>query len=625
MCSEQCGRSVVGTDNWRCRAMQTRRFIPWALAAVMTTSAIALSACGGAGSDKAGGEDKPEPRVLTMAVQSGVPDQMSAFAEEVSRLSDGTLEVAFEQQWRLGEPRYEAGTLEDVRAAKVDMAWVGARVFDTIGVQSFRALLAPLLVDSYDLEAKVFEEGIPAEMLKAVDELDLVGVGVLPGPMRKVLGVSRPFLGPGDFAGHVVGIQASTVAEKTLAALGATPKPVPAEAPLDGLDAYEQQLASIAGNSYDATAKYVTSNVNLWPRPLVIVMGTEAFQSLTDEQQSALRDAAESAIPMALEASRAEDEEAVATLCRRGMTLATASESDLAELRAAFEPVYADLTSDQGTRSYIDAITRLKSGVAAQAEAPGCASASDSVRSARGGIPEGTYEVTVTRDDYARWGVEVENTGVFTLELRDGRVILRDPAGGVGFDAPYTVFRDRLEAVGDPDTLTARWEIDGRRLEFKEFRVCTGSPCVPLGEFNYHVVWASHPWVRAESRRTPIDGVYEFTTTREDFVRAGSPDGDIVLENYGEHRWVLDDGRFEMTQKNGASDRWTEGTYVVRGNTVVFTVENFGGVAPNNASEKTGEVFTYTWNLYRDTLTLGPVEGAISPENFRAKPWTRAD
>ena len=71
--------------------------------------------------------------------------------------------------------------------------------------------------------------------------------------MRKVLGVSRPFVEPADFAGQVVGIQDSAVAKQTLDAIGSTPKPVPAEAPLDGLDAYEQQLASIAGNSYDAT------------------------------------------------------------------------------------------------------------------------------------------------------------------------------------------------------------------------------------------------------------------------------------------------------------------------------------------------------------------------------------
>ena len=65
-------------------------------------------------------------------------------------------------------------------------------------------------------------------MLAEVEKLDLVGVGVLPGPMRKLLGVSQPFVGPRDFAGHVVGIQDSAVAEKALNALGAIPMPVPA-------------------------------------------------------------------------------------------------------------------------------------------------------------------------------------------------------------------------------------------------------------------------------------------------------------------------------------------------------------------------------------------------------------
>jgi hypothetical protein len=30
-----------------------------------------------------------------------------------------------------------------------------------------------------------------------------------------------------------------------------------------------------------------------------------------------------------------------------------------------------------------------------------------------------------------------------------------------------------------------------------------------------------------------------------------------------------------------------------------------------------------TWSLYRDTLTLGPVDGAISPENYFGQPWRR--
>ena len=598
--------------------MQTTGFIRWSVATVLAAFAVALAACSGPDSDKAGGADKAEPRVLTMAVQSGVPPQMAAFAEEVSRLSGGTLEVEFSDKWRLGEPTYEAGTLEDVKAGKVDIAWVGARAFDTVGVESFQALLAPLLVDSYDLEAKVFEEGIPDEMLKAVDELDLVGIGVLPGPMRKVLGVSRPFVGPADFAGQVVGIQDSALAKQTFDALGATPEPVPAEASLDGLDAYEQQLASIEGNSYDANAKYLASNVNLWPRPLVIVMGNDAYDSLTDEQQSALRAAAESAIPRALEASRTEDEEALAMLCKRGMTFGTASEADLVRLRAALEPVYADLGSDPETKSYLDAIVSLKEEIAASAEAPRCASSSEEPASA--GIPEGTYETTITRDDYVDWGVEVENTGVFTLQFTDGTVILRDPHGEVGFQAPYTLFRDKFEAVGEPDTLTAQWTYDGTKLAFKEFGACsTGSPCVPLDEFNYHVVWASHPWVHAESKPSSLDGVYRASFTREELAR--SPllyeAGEINAENWGELTLTFDEGRVTFEQENDVMSTSTSGTYKVDDDTVVLDFTE--GV---NA----GETFAVRWSLFRDKLTFTRDEAlGIIPTPYLIEPWDRVE
>jgi len=474
--------------------MQTRRITQWAAVTVLAGLALAPAACSGSGSDKAGGEDKAEPRVLTMANPN--PDrapQLASWAEEVSRLSGGTLAIEFKDSWRIGEPRYEAGTLEDLAAGKVDMAWVGARAFDTVGVTSFQALVAPLLVDSYDLEAKVFEEGIPGRMLEGVGELDLVGIGVLPGPMRKPLGVSKPFVRPGDFAGQVVGLQDSAVADMTLRALGATPRPVPSHAKLDGLDAYEQQLASIAGNSYDRRAKYVTANVNLWPRPLVIVMGKEAFASLTDEQQSALRDAATATIAGALEASRAEDDEAAPRLCRRGMTFAVASGSDLAELRAALEPVYAELTADPATKSHIDAITNLKTEIAASAEAPACTSTEPPATASS--IPEGSYETRLTKADWLKEGSSEAEVGVFTMIFDAGELTILSPNGEPGFVASYTVFRDQIEAQESADyTITARWSFDGKTLKFTDIRT-PGSPDEPIPET---VTWASHPWVKTD-------------------------------------------------------------------------------------------------------------------------------
>ena len=47
------------------------------------------------------------------------------------------------------------------------------------------------------------------------------------------------------------------------------------------------------------------------------------------------------------------------------------------------------------------------------------------------------------------------------------------------------------------------------------------------------------------------------------------------------------------------------------------------GSRRNGSAEKTGETYSFRWSRYRDRLTLTPVKGKISPENFTAQPWRR--
>jgi TRAP-type C4-dicarboxylate transport system substrate-binding protein len=106
-------------------------------------------------------------------------------------------------------------------------------------------------------------------------------------------------------------------------------------------------------------------------------MGAEAFDALTLEQQEVLRTAGENTVAAALKASRAEDTEAGPGLCRAGMTVVQASESDLAEIRAALHLVYAELERDPLTKAYLDEIRALKEQVAAPPESFSCEAGGD--------------------------------------------------------------------------------------------------------------------------------------------------------------------------------------------------------------------------------------------------------
>jgi TRAP-type C4-dicarboxylate transport system substrate-binding protein len=496
--------SVDGTNKRRCTTMKTRRFTRYALAALLAASALTVAACSGSSGDKAGGTEKQEPVVLELASITGtIQPPLQVFADEVVRRSDGTLRIEFVPEWRGGDPDAERGTIKDVKAGKVDMAWVGARVFDRLGVRSFQPLLAPLLVDSYELEARVFESGIPRSMVDDLGELGVVEIGVLPGQIQRLLGVGHPFLRPSEFDGQVIGGAENELAVRTFQTLGARLEALPVGGTLEDLDAAVLQLAAIWDNRYNKHAKYVSANVNLWPRPLVIFAGKEAFESLTPKQQAVLREAATAAVPGALEAARAEDDYAALQLCRRGLTFAHASESELAELRTALEPLYTELRADAETRSKLDAIMKLKSEVAVAAEAPVCTSTKPPATASR--IPDGTYETTrrkadwrgMTKADWLKSGLSEEDgavPGVYRMVFDAGEWTLIGPTGD-GEQGSYTVYRDEIVIEINADyKISARWSLEGDSLTLTDIACCGGG----AGQKGETVVLASHPWKRVK-------------------------------------------------------------------------------------------------------------------------------
>ncbi|MBA2767875.1 MAG: TRAP transporter substrate-binding protein DctP [Sporichthyaceae bacterium] len=523
--------------------------------------AVVVTGCNAQAGDRAGGNATKDVRVLTFAQPNDgePPDQLVAWAEQVGRLSKGSLRIEFKDAWRLGEPGYETGTIEDVSMGKADMAWVGARAFDRAGVTSFQALVAPMLIDSHALQARVFDEGIPARMTDDLDALGVVGVGVLPGPMRKVLGVSKPFATPEDFAGAVIGMQDSGVAEQTLAALGATTRPMPSGArQLDGLDGYEQQLSSIWANHYELAAKFVTANVNLWPRPLVLFAGKKVFDSLSSEQRKALRRAVDESVQGALEASRSEDEEAVPELCQAGMRFPVATDENLRSLESAVQPVYDELNADPQTKATIDTILALKAEVGAGPDSATCSGQpSGSTRSSSDAIPDGTYEMTLTDDESRRCpGDEGNPGGPFELQLRNGEVQQYEQRGDqareLGWFGTYRVFRDRFELTesSSGNTLTALWSFDGKALTLSDMQ---------NGACGDATVWTTHPWVLKQRAADPaasgLDGTFQTTLTKADWSSQGL-NGPV-----GTFTQTYQDGIVTATEPDG--DLAFRGTYTV--------------------------------------------------------------
>ena len=473
-----------------------------ALLVAFTLAAVSLAGCLGGGSERVGAEQATDARVLTILDPFSNGQEVAAIKTEVARLSHGALRLQVVHGKYEG-PDYEAATIRDMRHGRADLAYAGSRAWDEFGANALRALAAPLLIDSYRLERRVLQSDVVKPMLEELRPLGLVGIGVLPGPLRRPFGISHRLAAPRDFKGLTIGTQQSRVADATLRVLGATPRRLPADASgVTGVDGIERQVSAIESDRLDVKGSHVMTNIDLWPRPLVLFANERSYGELTSDQRRILHQAAANVVSKSTTTQQRFDDETSANLCRKGnATFDSATSAELRALRSAVEPVYRRLRSDGPTADAIDSIERLK------------------------------------------------------------------------------------RELGAPPTKLPSCERAG-----------------------------SEP---SKAAATKIDGVWRMDTDES----ASRPE--LFPENWGHWIFVLDRGRFAFTQENKPSCTWGYGKIAVRGNRMSWTFADGGGIAPSGAENRPGEFFVYDFSLYRDTLTITPVEGRVSPLNFRAKPWRR--
>jgi TRAP-type C4-dicarboxylate transport system substrate-binding protein len=413
--------------------MKARSFPVRTWIVVAAALAIGAAACGTGNLDKAGGPVS-KPVVLTLADGEGDISNAQPFARAVRNLSHGTLQIKIEGNWRPRDPNYETGVIQDVRAGKAQLGITASRAFDLVDVDSFQALQAPFLIDSYALERKVLDSGIPATMLAGLAPYGLAGLGILPGPLRRPLGFGRALLAASDYKGTRIGIRPSQVTADIFRALDAIPVTQTRSSSgvgiTGGLNGFEGH-AHLIDSGFAVPDAILTGNVVFEPRPNVIFMNQRAFRSLTPRERGVLLRAAASARSAGI--YQGNDLVSVADLCHRGIKIVFASPADLAGLRAAVQPVYRTLDSSPSTKAFIKEIAAMRQAAGDSPSTVTCPAAA-----ATGGTPsaaamlQGTWQVAYTQSELAAAGAgpdelapPLANFGHFTLRLDRGRWQIR--------------------------------------------------------------------------------------------------------------------------------------------------------------------------------------------------------
>jgi TRAP-type transport system periplasmic protein len=491
---------------------QMKGRIRLATVALAVIAAVVAGGCSsdGAGGDKAGGAG--EPVVLRMANTASNLDYTPAVRDFVGRVrerSGGNVRIEVVNEWGRFAADAEQQVVRAVASGQVDLGHAGTRVFDTMGVTSFQALQAPMLIDSYALQRAVIQGDIPREMLQGLDRVGVAGLGVLGGGLSKPIAVKKPLVASADWRGITFGTYKSEVQTQAIRSLGARAMEAfgisRAQALKDGkVQAFELSLLAYKLNVLADEAPYVTANVSLWPQIDVLFANSGRLAALTAQQRRWLQQAAADAAGRSVDLAD-HDAELVAFTCTSGARFANASEADLGGLRKALAPVYAKLSDNPETKAFIERIQALKRSTPAGAALgipAGCTGVAPAAPAAAqqqaAGDLNGTYRWTITKEDALASNPEDKSAEhlatfpwMFTMTLDDGKWTLSHREAGQpytdGADT-YTLKGDRLLFTWDGNVLTFAVAVDGKgNLHLR--------PVQPM-DAGDQFVWATHPWTK---------------------------------------------------------------------------------------------------------------------------------
>jgi TRAP-type C4-dicarboxylate transport system substrate-binding protein len=454
----------------------------WAAAAATVALVAACSATPSA--DKSGGDTV----VLKLATIDRANNYRhshgpQAFVDSLEKVSGGRIKVEVTEDYGQGAPDAESDLVQAIASGDIDGGWPSTRSFANAGITGLEAVEAPMTLTSYAAEKALVSGPVADELLGQLDGTGVVGLDLAVGPLRRPFAAEAPLLGPEDWAGATFRVYNSPVQTDAVRLLGATAVNLGLgwidEARAGRLRGVEFDIAQYAQMGNTTEAGYVTANIVLWPKVFVLSISQERFDTLTDQQRTWVREAAEVAMQASVDATY--DETTIAQdLCGKGTRFIAASPDQIAALRTSLQPVLDGLAADPANGALLTEIQAIAADhpepdvpTVPEACQQGTADDHSPTSPAAGApgqvsdLPDGEYRVEITTDDLAAAGLDNSDgiSGTYTLTVREGTYEMRcRPIDDPGIDCGLEVRDGPLDAgylrgTGETVTLVSDSEL----------------------------------------------------------------------------------------------------------------------------------------------------------------------
>ncbi|CAM3480633.1 TRAP transporter substrate-binding protein [Halomonas lysinitropha] len=270
-----------------------------------------------------------------------------AFKETLERLSDGEFTVNEHPSGSLGGER---AMIEGLQIGTVDVVITSTGPLGNFVPETY-VLDLPFLFEDYDQARCVLDGEIGEELLTKMSDHNLVGLAWSENGFRHMTNSLREINTPEDAEGLKVRTMENRVHQEAFRQLGASPTPMAFPELFTALqqgtvDGQENPITVIVATNFWEVQDHLSLTGHVYS-PAAILGSPILLDGLSDEEREWFNQAAQASAEATREEVSRLEEEGVALLREKGMTVKT--DVDPAPFQEAVEPAYEIYTDEYGS------------------------------------------------------------------------------------------------------------------------------------------------------------------------------------------------------------------------------------------------------------------------------------
>nr|WP_249160318.1 TRAP transporter substrate-binding protein [Bradyrhizobium manausense] len=276
----------------------------------------------------------------------------------IAERTGGRHEIKVFHSRQLGE---EKETIEQTRAGAIDLNRTNVALIGNF-VPAMNVLAMPFLFRSIEHMQKVLDGAIGNEILGSFEPYGFVGLAFYDSGARSIYNSVRPVKSMADLKGLRIRVQQSELMSQMIRSLGAEPVELPYGQVLTGLathliDGAENNWPSFVTTDHYKYAGYYTLTEHTMS-PEVLVMSLKAWRSLSAEDQTIFREAAQRSSQFMREKWRDLEEQSQHKAEAAGIIVT--KDIDRKPFEDAMAPVYAKAAQDPAAAALIERIRKVE-------------------------------------------------------------------------------------------------------------------------------------------------------------------------------------------------------------------------------------------------------------------------